>query len=151
MLDDLIYQAAKLMQEQAAAYARLDASCAQLSASLVRGAPAVIESLTRAGESEMLRMRGRLVQIMNTLTAFADARAAVSDGNPLSVEARAAFETASNNLLQAARKFQQTRGQAAALATSGATFATACIEMCGVKPTTYRAPYAQRGETRPWA
>jgi hypothetical protein len=54
-------------------------------------------------------------------------------------------------MLQAARDFQQTRERAAALATNGAAFAAVCIEMCGVQPTTYRAPYARYGEGRPWA
>jgi hypothetical protein len=75
MSDELILQAAGLMTEQADAYGRLDAVCRQLAAALVRGEPPVVDSLTRAGESELLRMRSRLVRITLSLTSFADARA----------------------------------------------------------------------------
>ena len=159
MQDDLINHAARLMREQAAAYERLQAAGAQLAASLVRGEPEVIESLARAGESELWRMRARLVELMSTLAAFADARRAATaastpneNGAALDKQARDLFEQASNKLFQAARLFQSTYVRAAALATNGATFASACIETCGVAPTTYRAPYArQTGAYRQWA
>ena len=139
------------MREQAAAYRQLDAACAQLSAALVRGEPSLIESVTGVGESELLRMRSRLVQIMSALTAFAEARAGAGGGGALSAETRATFESASSEMLRSARSFQRARMNASALATSGATFAAACIETCGVQPTTYRAPYARRGEAQTWA
>jgi hypothetical protein len=151
MSDDLIRRAAELMREQAAAYARLEAATAQLGAALVGSTPEQIESLTRAGEVELLKMRARLVQVMAALGAFADARAQAATRPPVGREAREAFEAASNNLMQAARQFERTRRRAAALANSGASFASACIEVCGVPPTTYRAPYARRGESNVWA
>ena len=151
MSDQLIHQAAKLMREQAAAYLRLESASAQLTAALINGSAAAIESLTRAGESELLKMRARLVQIVATLGAFADSRAETASPAPISPEARTAFETSSKELHQAARNFQRTQKQATALATGGATFAAACIESCGAQPTTYSAPYARRGEAARWA
>ena len=139
------------MQEQAAAYGRLDSACAQLSAALVRGEPSVVESLTRAGEGELLKMRSRLLQLMSALTAFADARAKSPENSKLSAETRELFESASGELLRAARHFERTSNRAAALANNGASFVTACIQTCGIQPTTYRAPYARRGEARTWA
>ena len=149
--DKLIHRAAELMREQAAAYARLDSACAQLTAALVRGVPESIESLTRAGESELLKMRARLVQVMASLTDFADARAKHPNAGSITAETRALFEGASQELLAAARSFQRTQQRAAALSHNGTSFASACIEMCGVPPTTYRAPYARRGEGKQWA
>ena len=150
MLDDIIQNAARLMREQAAAYGRLTSACNQLGAALVSGQPEVIESLTRAGESELLKMRVRLVQLMTALAAFADRQTAAEGQKALSIETRAAFRDASNELLWAARDFQRTEMRASAVANNGATFAAAGIEMCGVSPTTYRAPYARRGEARVW-
>jgi hypothetical protein len=150
MLDDFINQAATLMQEQAGAYRRLDSACGQLAAALVQGSPTAIESATRAGEGELLRMRARLVQLMSALSAFAEARAGAGQNLPISPAARQAFEAASGALLAAANDFQRTSARAAALATSGSSFAAACIEVCGVPPTTYRAPYGRRGDGR-WA
>ena len=151
MSDELIQQAAKLMQEQAGAFARLDTACAHLSAALVSGEPRQIESLTRAGEGEMLKMRSRLLRLMSSLTAFADARAAKTEGGQLSAESRELFETASAELLRAATGFARTQERCAVLANSGSTLASACIQMCGAQPTTYRAPYARRGEAGTWA
>lgn len=166
MFEDLITRAATLMQEQADAYRRLEAACAQLSAAMVRGVPEQIESFSRAGESELLRMRSRLGEIMGTLSAFAEQRAAANEiankpatigeqtPSPLAAEARLAFENASNELLEQAHLFERTHARASALATNGSTFASACIEMCGVLPTTYRAPYARLnnyGGGKQWA
>lgn len=139
------------MQEQAAAYRRLDSACAQLSAALVRGEPSLIESLTRAGESELLKMRSRLLQLMSALTAFADSRARSQEDVKLAAETREQFESASSELLGAAHDFERTNARAATLANHGSTFVTACIQNCGIQPTTYRAPYARRGEARTWA
>lgn len=140
------------MREQAAAYRQLEVATGQLSAALVRGAPEAIESLTRAGEGELLRMRSRLLQIMSALTRFADARAAQSnEALKIAPEARREFEEASSELMRAADAFEKTRARASVLATGGASFASACIERCGVPPTTYRAPYSRRGEAGKWA
>ncbi len=151
MTDDLINEAARLMNEQAADYERLGTACKRLAQVLIEGEPSVIESMTRVGESQLLQMRARMVRIIRTLTAFADARAKESETSSLSSEARSAFEAASTGLMTQAREFQLTRQRTAALTSSGATFATACIEMCGIQPTTYSAPYARNGESRPWA
>lgn len=148
--DQLILEAADLMRQQAEAYGRLDAICLQLVAGLAQNGSTLVEGLVRAGESELLRMRARLVQIMGVLNRFADARASAEGAGPVAPDARAAFETASGELMTAAQAFQRTHARAAALATSGSSFASACIEMCGVPPTTYRAPYARAGARR-WA
>ena len=151
MSDELVNNATRLMAEQTADFALLEVACRHLSQALTQGEPATIDSLTRTGEVELLRMRSRLVRLIQCLTAFAEARAAAPQSHKLSPEARAAFEAASNEMLEAARKFQRTRGTALALTTSGSTFATACIEFCGIQPTTYNGPYSRSGETRPWA
>src|SRR4051812_7975525 len=146
MSDHLLQTAAGMMREQAEAYRRIDSVCCQLTAALVVGELAQIESLTRAGESELLRMRSRLVQITLSLVAFSEARTAASQ--PPDRAARDTFDAASKKLFEAAREFTQTQRRAEVLARGGSTFAAACIEHCGVPPTTYRAPYARRVETQ---
>ena len=151
MLEQLIQNAANLMREQTAAYRRLEHACQQLGGALVNGQPEAIESLTRAGETELLRMRARLVELMNALATFADRHAAVGE-NALSQETRETFRAASHALLEAARDFQRTQARVAAVANNGATFAATGIQICGVAPLTYRAPYARRnGEAKVWA
>jgi len=151
MTEELIQQSTKLMREQAADYGRLESSCRQLALALVEGDPTMIDSLTRVGEAELLQMRARLVRIIQSLTAFSEARANSGSSSSLSPEARAEFESASAGLLEAARQFQSTRGRAASLTTGGATFANACIEMCGIQPTTYTGPHSRGGDSRKWA
>ncbi len=151
MLDQLIQNAAQLMHEQAAAYRRLDSACQQLCGALVGGHPDQIETMTRAGEGELLKMRVRLVELMTALSAFADRHAGNDDQPALSHETRVTFREASSELLGAARDFQRTQARAAAVANNGATFTTSCIELSGVPPVTYRAPYARRGEVKSWA
>jgi hypothetical protein len=151
MSDQVIHRAAELMKEQAAAYRRLNLLCEQLTAALMRGEVEQIESLTRANEAELLTLRARLAQITAALSSFAAARAAGGQPTPVSAEARSAFESASTDLIAMARNFQRARARAAALAVNGVSFAGAFIEMCGVPPTTYGAPYARRGGKRPWA
>lgn len=154
MTDDLIKDVARLMDEQVRDYSRLEAACERLANALIHGDAPEIEATTRAGEVALLQMRARLVRIIQTLTAFADARSGAPENrtqDPLSPDVRARFESISNDLLVAANEFQRTRARAAALTTSGATFATACIEVCGIRPTTYNGPYSRGGELRPWA
>lgn len=151
MTSQLIQKAAELMREQAGAYHRLDATSKQLAGALVNAGPEVIESLVRAGESELLRMRSRLVQIISALTAFADARAAAPESSLIEPTVRSAFEAASTELLVAARDFQRTHSVASSLSLSGSSFATAFIHTCGVLPTTYRGPYSRRTEVPGWA
>lgn len=150
MCDELVQAATRLMNEQADDFSKLEAACRRLTEALVKGEPSAIDSLTRAGEVELLQMRARLVRIIQSLTTFAETRAA-SPQQKLSPESRADFEAASKSLLTAARKFQRTRETAVALTNSGSTFATACIEFCGIQPTTYNGPYSRNGDARPWA
>ena len=140
MQDELVRKVAKLMQEQAAAYGCLEAATKHLAAALARGASDSIESLTRTGDSELLRMRSRLLQITAALNSFAESRAANAQNAPIGAEAKNEFETAAKDLLEAARSFQTISGRAGNLALSGSSFATACIQVCGVPPQTYRAP-----------
>lgn len=153
MINDQLHHTAELMREQTAAYRRLDAATAHLAAALVQGTPEVIQSLVSAGEGELLKMRARLARLVGELTQFADARGESHDAaanNPLSKEVRAEFETASDELLLAAQAFERTHHRATSLATIGTAFAGACIETCGVPPTTYRAPYTRLGESQLW-
>lgn len=158
MPSQLIHKAAELMREQAQAYGRLDSTAKQLTGALVGGTPETIESLVRVGESELLRMRSRLGQIVATLTAFSNARTATQSSDThapsLDPQARAAFEFASSELTAAARHFERTRALASSLSLSGSSFAVAYIETCGVPPTTYRAPYSNNrygAEGAKWA
>lgn len=151
MSSELIIQASELMREQASAYRELNSSCEQLVASLVRGAPSQIEAQTRVGEAHLLRMRARLVKIMSCLAAFADSRTQAPESRSISTQAREAFETASTEMLKEALNFQRIQNRATALYAGGSTFTTACIEMCGVQPVTYRAPYVRKGEASGWA
>ena len=140
MHDELIQKISDLMTEQASAYTRLESATAQLSAALVRGEPELIESLTRTGESELTRMRSRLLEITSTLTEFAEMRARQDEKKPLEPSVRDAFDSAAKGLLEAARKFQNISNRVANLAINGSSFASACIQNCGVLPSTYRAP-----------
>lgn len=151
MHDELIRKVADLMSEQTAAYQRLESAAGQLSAALVRGEPAVVESLSKAGESELLRMRSRLLEITTALTAFAESRARETEKTALGSEAREQFETAAKKLIEAAKSFQRISTRAKTLALGGSSFASACIQMCGVPPMTYRAPvlkYTAEGAAR---
>lgn len=151
MHDELIRKVAELMSEQSAAYARLESATEQLSAALVRGEPNTVESLTRAGESELLRMRAKLLEITSALTNFAENRAGQIEKSPLAAETREQFEAAAKKLLEAAKNFQKVSSKAANLARGGSSLASACVQMCGVPPTTYRAPvlkYSEGGITR---
>ena len=148
MQDDLIQKVASLMTEQLEAYGRLESVTAQRSAVLTQGDPNGIESLTRAGESELLRMRSRLLEITSALTKFAETRAGQIEKTPLATDVREQFEASAKKLLESARSFQKVAARASALAVGGSSFSTACIQMCGVPPTTYNAPvlrYAEGG------
>jgi hypothetical protein len=146
MLDELVKHIAELMHEQAAAYRQLDIATTHLGTALVRGAPESIESLTRAADSTLLRMRSRLLQIMSALTKFADARASASGPVSLDPQTKRDFEAASKELLASAHDFQKTRTHATALAVGGSSFGSAFIQMCGVPPSTYNASSTRRPE-----
>ena len=128
------------MAEQSAAYTSLESLTTQLIAALTRCQPNGIESLSRTGESELFRMRSRLLEITSCLTSFAEVRADNPDSLALETETREQFESAAKGLLEAARKFEKLARRAASLAHGGSSFAAANIQMCGVPPTTYRAP-----------
>jgi hypothetical protein len=151
MIEDPIREVTKLMKEQAGDFARLNRSCINLCNAMTGSDPSTIESLTRVGEMILLEMRARLVRIIRVLTSFAESKASAGSDQVLDKDTRAAFEAGSRELLQAAEAFHATRNRAAALTTFGSTFAAACIEVCGIKPSTYNGPYARNGETRPWA
>lgn len=140
MQDDLIRKIANLMAEQTAAYTSLQSLTSHLIAALTRCEPTTIESLSRSGETEMFRMRARLLEITSALTEFGKFRSAQADPKPLDPTAREAFETQANKLLEAARSYEKIAGRAASLALGGSSFAAASIQMCGVPPSTYRAP-----------
>jgi len=146
MQDDLIRKVAELMSEQSAAYARLESASNQLSAALLRGEPPTIEALTRVGDTELMRMRARLLEITGALTTFAEVRATQTEKKQLDAAAREQFEAAAKNLLEAARKFQKLAVRIKNLALGGSSYSTACIQMCGVPPTTYRAPVLKPAE-----
>ncbi|HET6976325.1 MAG TPA: hypothetical protein VFI24_08380 [Pyrinomonadaceae bacterium] len=150
MIDDHIREVTQLMVEQAEDYATLDHACAELCDAMINAELTAIESQTIDGGTTLFRMRARLVRIIRALTDFAAARAS-SQNSTLAPETRSAFEAASIDLLNSAKQFQRTHARAAALTTGGATFATACIEVCGIQPSTYKAPYTRNGEVRPWA
>ena len=69
MQNELIKKVATLMADQTTAYNRLQSAARQLSAALVQGEPDNIESLSRAGETELMRMRARLLEMKKS---FAD-------------------------------------------------------------------------------
>ena len=69
----------------------------------------------------------------------------------LTEETRVGFREASSELVTAARSFQKTQARAATVARNGATYASTNLELSGIPPSTYRAPYARRGEAKGWA
>lgn len=146
MQDDLIRKVANLMSEQTSAYSRLESATNQLSAVMMRGEPHSVETLAKAGEKELLTMRSRLLEITSALTSFAELRAAQIEKIPLNSEAREYFEKSAKGLLAAAKDFQKTAGRASSLALGGSSFAMACIQMCGLPPTTYNKPVLKYGE-----
>ena len=119
MQNELVRKVTNLMSEQAAAYARLESATNQLTASLVRGEPGNIETLSRAGESELLRMRSRLVEITSTLTQFTEFRSSQTEKTPLESDLREQFEKTVQGLLEAAQNFRKVSARAASLALGG--------------------------------
>lgn len=146
MQDELIKKVAALMAEQTSAYSRLESATTQLSAVMMRGESSSVESLSKAGEKELLGMRSRLLEITSDLTRFAEIRAKEPERSPLDPAAREHFESSAKALVEAAKSFQRTAGRASSLALGGISFANACIQMCGLPPTTYRAPVLKYAE-----
>lgn len=140
MQEELILKIANLMTEQAAAFKSLESLSNQLVTALVRCEPISIETLSRTGESELMRMRSRLLEITTSLSTFSELNRQEHSPQKISAEVREKFETAANTLITAAKDFQTICKRSANLALNGSSFATACIQICGVPPTTYRAP-----------
>lgn len=140
MQNELIKKIAEMMVEQSCAYASLEALTVQLVSALTRCEPHEIENLSRAGESALFRMRARLLEITGALTEFAESRA--NDPNSASLETvtRDNFESAANELIESARKYEKLSGRASSLALAGSSFAVAGIQTCGIPPSTYNAP-----------
>lgn len=140
MQNELIEKIAEMMVEQSCAYASLEALTVQLVSALTRCEPHEIENLSRAGESALFKMRARLLEITGALTEFAESRA--NDPNSASLETvtRDNFESAANDLIESARKYEKLSGRASSLALAGSSFAVAGIQTCGVPPSTYNAP-----------
>lgn len=145
MQDDLIREIAKQMAEQSQAYAGLESLTRTLISALSACDVVRIESASRNGEAELFRMRARLLQITSSLTSFADLRASQEESQPFDPAARAQFEVAAKNLLETARRFDVVGQRAKSLALAGSSFSSANIQMCGVPPTTYRAPLLKNG------
>jgi methylphosphotriester-DNA--protein-cysteine methyltransferase len=146
MQDDLIRKVAGLMGEQSSAYNNLESATTQLSLVMARGETAMVEALSKAGEKELSRMRSRLLEITTALTEFAELRGRQTEKTPLDPQARDRFETSAKSLLEAAKSFQRVAGRASSLAHGGLSFANSCIQMCGLPPTTYRAPVLRYAE-----
>lgn len=132
------------MVEQSSAYASLEALTVQLVTALVRCEPHEIESLSRAGESALFRMRSRLLEITGALTHFAESRAADPQAH-LDVDVRETFEKAASGLIESARRYEKLSDRASSLALAGSSFASAGIQTCGVPPSTYNAPVLKYG------
>lgn len=150
MSEELILEATTLMQEQTEAYERLSKTCGNLAAALINSTPDVIGAIVRTGEIELLNMRSRLLRMMSALATFADARAASIETPALSPNTRQAFSQASSALQKAASEFQQAGARTSALAVNGEILSAVCMELCGIQPTTYRAPYVRQGEGKSW-
>jgi len=140
MQEEIILKIANLMTEQATAFTSLEALTNQLVGALVRCEPTAIETFSRTGETELRRMRSRLLEITTSLTTFSEINRRENHQSTIGAEAREKFETAANILLEAARNYQKVSRRTENLAVSGSSFANACIEICGVLPSTYRAP-----------
>jgi hypothetical protein len=146
MQNELIEKVANLMSDQTSAYARLQSATSQLAAALTQGEPEKIESITRTGETELMRMRSRLLEMISALTAFSEMRAGEAEKTQLDRTIREQFDTAAKQLIESARGFQAIAGRCASLAMGGSSFSTACLQHAGVPATTYRAPVLKYAE-----
>ncbi|NNE65153.1 MAG: hypothetical protein HKN33_01190 [Pyrinomonadaceae bacterium] len=126
------------MREQGEAYENLDAITRKLSTAMVQNDLPSIEKLTKRGESELTRMRSKLLDIMSSLTKFAEQRP--SENEKLDAQTKDAFDQCARDLIEKAREFKRLVDRTANLALAGSSFAAACIQTCGVPPTTYNKP-----------
>jgi hypothetical protein len=146
MQNELIQKVANLMDEQTSAYTRLQSATTQLAVALVQGEPDTVESLSRAGETELLRMRARLLEIISALTEFSEMRAEGVEKEPLEKFIREQFDTAAKQLIGSAKDFQKVANRCTSLALGGTAFSSACIQVCGISPSTYGAPVLKYAE-----
>ncbi len=144
MQNELIQKVANLMSEQAQAYSRLQKTTKNLQASLIQGDVTQIEKLTREGESELLWMRSRLLEITSELTHFAETRATQAENQPLEENIREEFDKSAKGLIEIAKEFKTLTSRVTGLALGGSSFATACIQVCGVPASTYRKPVLKK-------
>lgn len=142
--DQLLNDVANLMRKQGEAYTLLEASTSLLSAALISGDLVAVEKHTREGERELTRMRSGLLEIMSTLTRFAEQRPA--EGTKLDIGIKREFETSAKALIEKAREFKRLAERTANLALGGSSFAAACIQGCGIPPSTYNKPVLRRTE-----
>lgn len=140
MQEDLIRKIAEMMAAQASSYAGLESLTVQLVSALTRCEPHEIEALSKAGESALVRMRSRLLEITSALTQFAEIRANATEPTGLDADTREKFESAANGLVESARKYEKLSGRVSSLALAGSSYAAAGIQTCGVPPSTYNAP-----------
>lgn len=140
MQEDLIRKIAEMMAAQASSYASLESLTVQLVSALTRCEAHEIEALSKAGESALVRMRSRLLEITSSLTQFAELRANATEPTGLDPETREMFESAANGLVESARKYEKLSGRVSSLAMAGSSFAAAGIQTCGVPASTYAAP-----------
>ncbi|MBS1792356.1 MAG: hypothetical protein JSS81_00800 [Acidobacteria bacterium] len=140
MKEELVKKIATLMTEQTAAFKSLESLTKQLISALIRNEPNNIESLSRAGDTELMRMRSRLLEITTSLTNFSELNRQDATRSQLSSDVRSEFETAAQKMLEAAREYQKLSKRTENLALGGSSFATACIQFCGIPATTYRPP-----------
>jgi hypothetical protein len=134
------------MIAQSSSYASLESLTVQLTTALTRCEPHEVETLTRAGESALFRMRSRLLEITTALTEFAEMRAADPQTSSLDPQTREIFESAANGLIDCAQRYETISGRASSLALAGSSFAAAGIQTCGVPPSTYNAPVLKYGK-----
>lgn len=140
--DNILASVSNFMNEQAEAYSVLDSATRKLSNALVQSDLPLIDKYTREGESELTRMRSRMLEIMSALTQFAEQRAA--DAQKLDPQIKEQFEQCAKQLIEKARDFKSLADKTANLALAGSSFASACIQVCGVPPTTYNKPVLNR-------
>ena len=134
----ILASVAEFMREQSEAYENLDAITRKLSNALVQSDLPLIEKYTKKGESELTRMRSKLLDIMSSLTKFAEQRS--SEDQKLEAQTKESFEACASELIEKAREFKRLIDKTANLALAGSSFAAACIQTCGVPPTTYNKP-----------
>jgi hypothetical protein len=146
MQNELIQKVANLMSDQTSAYERLLSATNQLAAAMTHGEPGTVESLSRAGETELMRMRARLLEMISALTDFSEMRAEEAEKTPLDKTVREQFDGAAKQLIDAARSFQSAAARGASLALGGSAFSSACLQICGIPASTYRAPVLKYAE-----